>query len=331
MTARHPLPLSFVFLAGALLAAAPASPGAPEDSRRGGAPPSASAAAVRACEVPVLWRIDQVDPRFELAEAEAVRAVRGAALLWETALGRVLVFRESSEGIPIRFVYDERQAVTRARQARMAELDEEARAIEESERGLGILRSRLASGRAVHEARLATYRGRLASYQETVDFWNARGGAPAEEVERLRRFEDEVGELRASANAAAEEVNGLVDALNDETEAHNREVERANRARQALREAFPVEVVESGEYNESTRSLGGITFSREAEIRIYQFDDRDHLTLVLAHELGHALGLGHTGVEGTLMAVESVAAPGGGRPEVMPGDVEALRELCPEL
>ena len=327
MTARHPVLVSFIFLAAVLLSAATA---APKDTR-GPGPLAMSGGTGRACEVPVLWRIDGVDPRFGITEAEAVQAVREAALLWEGALGRILVFRESSDGIPIRFVYDERQETTRARQARMVELDEESRAIEASERDLETLRSRLASRRAVHELRLMTYRDRLVGHQEIVEFWNARGGAPAEEIERLRQLEDEVAAVRASANAAAEEVNGLVDRLNDLTDAHNREVERVNRAMQALREAFPMETVQSGEYLESRRGLGRITISRDAEIHIYQFMDRDHLTLVVAHELGHALGLGHTGVEGTLMAVESVAEPGMGPPEIMPGDVEALRELCPEL
>ncbi len=327
MTARRPVLVSFIFLAAALPTAATGAP----DGARGGGPLPAGAAAGRACEIPVLWRVDGVDPRFGITEAEAVGAVREAALLWERALGRILVFRESGDGIPIRFVYDERQEATRARQARMAELDAEARAIEESERRLEALRSRLASLRAVHEARLATYRDRLDGYEEMVEFWNARGGAPAEEVERLRQLEAEVAGLRASASAAAEEVNGRIDALNGATGAHNREVERANRARQAFRDAFPVGIVQSGEYVESRRGLGGITFSRNAEIQIYEFVDRDHLVLVIAHELGHALGLGHTGVEGTLMAAENVAEPGMGPPEVMPGDVEALRELCPEL
>lgn len=284
-----------------------------------------------ACEVPVLWRVDGIDPRFGLSEADAAGAVRAAAFLWESALGRVLLFRESDEGIPIRFEYDERQEETRVRQARIAEVDAEARSLEESAEALELLRSRLESRRSIHQARLTAYRDRLATLEETVEFWNARGGAPAEEVERLRQLEAEVDELRAPANAAADEVNRLVDALNRETEAHNLRVDEANRRRAAIRDAFPVRVAQSGEYLESTRGIGPLTLSRDAEIRIYQFEDRDHLTLVVAHELGHALGLGHTGIEGTLMAAEGVGAAGMGPPDVTPGDVAALRELCPEL
>ena len=321
MRARRPFLIApILFAAGPLEAADPlpwtADPGA--DVRA-------------ACEVPVLWRVDGIDPRFGLSEADAAGAVRAAAFLWESALGRVLLFRESDEGIPIRFEYDERQEETRVRQTRIAEVDAEARALEESADDLELVRSRLESRRSIHQARLTAYRDRLATLEEMVEFWNARGGAPAEEVERLRQLEAEVDQLRASANAAADEVNRLVDALNRETEAHNLRVDEANRRRAAIRDAYPIQVVQSGEYLESTRGIGPLTLSRDAEIRIYQFEDRDHLTLVVAHELGHALGLGHTGIEGTLMAAEGVGATGMGPPDVTAEDVAALRELCPEL
>lgn len=321
MRARSPFLIAPILLAAGSLEAA--------DPLAWTADPGADVRA--ACEVPVLWRVDRIDPRFGLSEAEAAGAVRAAAFLWESALGRVLLFRESGEGIPIRFEYDERQEETRVRQARIAEVDAEARALEESAETLELLRSRLESRRSIHQARLTAYRDRLATLEEMVEFWNARGGAPAEEVERLRQLEAEIDQLRASANATADEVNRLVDALNRETEAHNLRVDEANRRRAAIRDAYPIEVVQSGEYLESTRGIGPLTLSRDAEIRIYQFEDRDHLTLVVAHELGHALGLGHTGIEGTLMAAEGVGAVGMGPPDVTPEDVAALRELCPEL
>ena len=75
----------------------------------GAAHPDLSAPSSAACEVPIRWWIAEVDPRFGITEDEAARAVRQAGMLWELALGRVLMFQESAEGIPIRFVYDLRQ------------------------------------------------------------------------------------------------------------------------------------------------------------------------------------------------------------------------------
>jgi predicted Zn-dependent protease len=58
----------------------------------------------------------------------------------------------------------------------------------------------------------------------------------------------------------------------------------------------------------------------------------DDLTLLAAHELGHALGLAHNAVPGGIMRAEfSQAALLAGLPRVQPGDVEVLRLLCPEL
>ena len=292
---------------------------------------SLTASPAAACETPIRWRIAEVDPRFGITEDEAARAIREAGMLWEAAAGRILMFRESSEGIPVRFVYDERQEATQARQAGLASLMEQDSALQQSEAAIETIQTRLARRRIIHEARLMNFEDRLDSHDEMVEYWNDRGGAPPEELERLRLAEDELEAVRLSANEAAAEVNTLVEELNQATERLNREIEEANQARAELEEQFPAQRVQSGQYFESRTGLGRITFSREVEIRIFQFEDRDHLLLVIAHELGHALGLEHTGSEGTLMAEAVVTAPGQGRPEVQPADVEELVAVCPEL
>jgi predicted Zn-dependent protease len=72
-----------------------------------------------------------------------------------------------------------------------------------------------------------------------------------------------------------------------------------------------------------TREAGQVTARRE--IRVYRFDDDDDLRLVLAHELGHAMGLGHSELAGSIMSPEH---RDGSTTEVGRDDVLRLRRLC---
>jgi Matrixin len=245
--------------------------------------------ALAVCKVPLSYRIGSVDSRFDISPEAVRNAVSGAESLWEDGTDRNL-FTYSPEGeLVVNFVYDERQAKTEKQEEFQELLDQKEGMSDTVKSEYEKLVSNYEDLRQAYENDVAAYEKKLTAYNREVSEWNTRGGAPKDVFERLEKTQDALGREEERLNTRSRELNTLVSRLNVLGSQGNSLVSDYNSLVTKYNDTF----AEGGEFTQGEYSDGVIT--------IYEFSTEEELLIVLAHELGHALGIGHVEGEDSFM------------------------------
>ena len=270
------------------------------------------------CQKPITYTIGTFDERFGIKKSEFSDAINQAVLAWNEPSGRTLFEYASTTGtLKINLVFDYRQEATIRLENLGIEISDNKETYDALKAKYNSLYASYLKKKNQLDSLVAVFNSAQSFYNTSVNYWNKRGGAPKKEYDILMEQKAEldaqlnqINELKKEVKELADDVNAIVDQLNRLAYVLNLNVKNYNN----------IGAERGGEFEE------GLYQSDEngTKIDIYEFATKKQLIRVLAHELGHALGIGHLENPAAIMYELNV----GTSTKLTSDDLAALKEKC---
>lgn len=212
------------------------------------------------CDKPITYQIGEVDKGYGLTPPQFLEKVEEANRIWSAVVGKNLFANEPNGEITISLIYSERQSM--------------ADSLNQLEQDLKSGKKSLDLSITEYKKLQADFSQKLEAFNQEVDLWNKRGGAPEDVFSQLINQQNKL-------KSEADRLNNMASQLNLSVEQYNLGVSQFNQGAQNFNQAI-IDKPEAGIYQ---GSLG--------KIDIYLTSSDTELIHTLAHEMGHAWGLNH--------------------------------------
>ncbi|MDD5072123.1 MAG: matrixin family metalloprotease [Patescibacteria group bacterium] len=269
------------------------------------------------CDKPIAYSIGDLDKRFGLSEDDLIKAVNQAAQIWEEGAGRKLFSYSEAGSLKINLIYDSRQDSTVKLNNLGINISKDKATYEALKNKYDVYYKNYNTQKKELDDLVNYYNQQKANYEDEVKAANRRGGATPDEIAILEQERKDLNVLAASIQAKQGEFNKTVDDLNALANVINRLIYELN--------------LNVSNYNTIGSSAAGefqegeyISDAAGVRINIYQFDSRELLLRVLAHELGHALGLEHVDNPQAIMYRLNES----GNDKLTADDLKELKAVC---
>jgi hypothetical protein len=242
------------------------------------------------CAKPIPYNLGTFDTQFGISKDYFLSALSDAEAIWEKPLGKDFFTYAptdiSSDVLKINLVYDYRQQATNKLASLGIVVEDNKTSFDSLKVKYTALQAEYLTEKNNFSAQVDSFNQQQKAYEAEVSMWNSKGGASQAEFNKLQAEKStlatESSQLQTTQtklNGTVDEINALVTTLNHLVTVLNLSVDQYNNNNVTEGESF-----EEGEY---------ISDGVNKKINIYEFSSRVKLVRALAHELGHALGLGH--------------------------------------
>lgn len=269
------------------------------------------------CQKPITYSIANLDSRFGVTNEELLLDIQRAEQIWESPINKPLFEYSPTGDLKISFVYDNRQKATDALKKLGITMKDDRSTYDTLKTKYNALMASYNREKKRIAAMIATYTADKTVFEAEVAQWNSRGGAPKAEY------------LASEQKRAA--LNSQVAVINQAQDALNKSVDTIYAAETVLNKLVNTLNLQVATYNNVGISAGKQfnegEYVRDANgtaIHIFQFNDTNQLVRVLAHELGHALGLEHLDNPKAIMYYLNE----GLNEKLTADDEEALKKIC---
>jgi uncharacterized phage infection (PIP) family protein YhgE len=238
------------------------------------------------CSEPIRYSLGSIDPRFGLSTSTLLEYLEKSSNLWSKAVSSTLFVYDPKGDLMINLIYDERQSSTDKLKELGYNISNDRASYDALKVKHDELTLLLKKRKSEIDTRTSTLNARNTAYTQEVTSWNEKGGATPEVYKRLNKEQadlqsesDKLQHLIDTYNEKIKEMNSVVSVINRIADSLNIKADQANEISDGIEKEF-----QEGEYVVDTTG---------ARINIYEFDSKERLLRLLAHEFGHALGLEH--------------------------------------